>query len=364
MPIAVCDNILSYSDKRLVDKMNSASRTPSAYALNLLEDASQKGYDLLQGLNISRDELHALESMSFEDFHDIVTAYQAWTSNRNWGFHLGKKLGISAHGALGVCALSASTIGEGLQTLCQFIASRSCSISAASSWHDQSMRAEFLHTGPMRRYLRPMTENLATVISNYLVTSAGHDNLALSWTFPYTKPISIALYQELLPGRFDFNGDLLAVTLPLELANAPSLLKNRSLHLSTRRQCEQALNEVRQNPDFSYITSILTSALVDRIGEAEPETKIPTITDLAQLLNRSERTLIRQLKANNTSFRHIKDEMLREYASDLLIKGAHSIADIAVKLGYENPGNFTRACKRLLGETPLNVRKAVGLTEN
>ncbi|MDE0758107.1 MAG: hypothetical protein OSB45_08090 [Pseudomonadales bacterium] len=42
------------------------------------------------------------------------------------------------------------------------------------------MRAEFLHTGPMRRYLRPMTENLATVISNYLVTSVGYDNLALS----------------------------------------------------------------------------------------------------------------------------------------------------------------------------------------
>lgn len=100
--------------KRLSDRMNNASRIHSAYALNLVEDASQKGYDLLQGLNISRQELHAWETMSFEDFHDVVKAYQAWTTDRNWGFHLGKKLGISAHGALGVCALSASTIGEGL----------------------------------------------------------------------------------------------------------------------------------------------------------------------------------------------------------------------------------------------------------
>ncbi|MAQ11141.1 MAG: hypothetical protein CMQ11_15155 [Gammaproteobacteria bacterium] len=83
-----------------------------------------------------------------------------------------------------MCALSASTIGEGLQMLCQFIVSRSCSIRAVSSWHGQSMPAEFLHTGPMRSYLRPMTEDLATVISNYLVTSAGHDNLALRWSFP------------------------------------------------------------------------------------------------------------------------------------------------------------------------------------
>ena len=105
-----------------------------------------------------------------------------------------------------------------------------------------------------------------------------------------------------------------------------------------------------QNPDFSYITNILTSALVERIGEAEPEIKIPTIADLANLLNRSERTLIRKLKANNTTFRLIKDEMLREYASDLLIKGTHSKSDIAVKLGYEKPGNFTRACGRLLAK--------------
>lgn len=39
--------------------MNNAGRTHSAYALNLVEDASQKGYDLLQGFNISRQELHA-----------------------------------------------------------------------------------------------------------------------------------------------------------------------------------------------------------------------------------------------------------------------------------------------------------------
>ncbi len=63
--------------------MNNASRTHSAYALNLVEDASQKGYDLLQGLNISRQELHAWETMSIEDFHDVVKAYQAWTTDRN-----------------------------------------------------------------------------------------------------------------------------------------------------------------------------------------------------------------------------------------------------------------------------------------
>jgi hypothetical protein len=70
--------------------------------------------------------------------------------------------------------------------LCQFISSRSCSINAVSSWPD---------------------------------------NLALSWIFPYTKPLSIALHQELLPGRFEFDGNVLAITLPLDLANALSLLK-------------------------------------------------------------------------------------------------------------------------------------------
>ena len=64
----------------------------------------------------------------------------------NWGFHLGKKLGITAHGALGVCALSANTVGEGLEILCKYIATRSCSINAEFTY------AGFGHGGGVSSY--------------------------------------------------------------------------------------------------------------------------------------------------------------------------------------------------------------------
>jgi AraC-like DNA-binding protein len=334
------------------------NRTPTAYALNLIEDARQSGHDLLATLNISQMELVASQNMAFEDFNLVVDAYEDWTTNRDWGFHLGKKLGITAHGALGVCALSANTIGEGLDVLCRFMATRSCSINAEVIADNSHLRAEFLHTGQMRRHLKAMTENLAVVVTNFLVTVAGRDDLELRWTFPYPKPEDISLYHRELPGSFAFDGSMLSIVVPEELIKQPSLLRDKNLHQATRLQCGEELREVQQNPDFSYVTSLLSSALIKRLGEVEPMTRLPTTEDLARHLNMSPRTLIRRLKSNHTTLREIKDALVRDYMQDMLSRGIYSVTDIAIKLGYENPGNFTRACKRLLGVTPNSIRRA------
>lgn len=334
------------------------NRTPTAYALNLIEDARQSGHDLLATLNISQVELTASQNMAFEDFSRVVDAYEDWTTNRDWGFHLGNKLGITAHGALGVCALSANTIGEGLEVLCRFIATRSCSINAEVVSDNAHLRAEFLHTGEMRRHLKAMTENLAVVVTNFLVTVAGRDDLELQWTFPYPKPENTVSYHRELSGSFEFDGSVLCVALPEKIANQVSLLRDKNLHQATRLQCGEELREVQQNPDFAYITSLLSSALMKRLGEEEPMTTLPMTEDLARHLNMSPRTLIRKLKSNNTTVREIKDALLRDYMVDMLNRGVYSVTDIAIKLGYENPGNFTRACKRLLGVTPNSIRRA------
>ena len=334
------------------------NRTPTAYALNLIEDARQSGQNLLKGLNITQMELIANQDMAFDDFSQVVDAYESWTTDQNWGFHLGKKLGITAHGALGVCALSANTVGEGLEILCKYIATRSCSINAEFAYAGSGMVAEFLHTGPMRKHLKAMTENLAVVVSNFLVTAVGRSDLELRWCFPYSVPQEMALYHAELPGTFTFDGPKLSVFIPLELGKQISLLRDKHLHQTTRTQCEEALREVQQNPDFAYVTNLVSSSLTKRLAEVEPTTTIPNTADLASYLRMSPRTLIRRLRRNGTSVREIKDALVSDYMLDMLNRGVYSIKDIAEKLGYENPGNFTRACKRLLGDTPFNIRKA------
>jgi len=335
------------------------NRTPSAYALNLIEDARQSGHDLLAGLNISQMELIANQSMPFDDFNRVVDAYDEWSTNPDWGFHLGSKLGITAHGALGVCALSADTIGEGLEVFCQFIATRSCSITAEVILDDGQIRAEFLHSGPMRKHLKAMTESLAVIVINFISTASGRNNPELHWIFPYPQPENVSAYSDALSGTFEFDGSIFSVCLPAEMAGQASLLKDKNLHRTTRLQCEHELDEVRENPDFAYITSLLSSALIKRMSEPEPATVLPMTEDLARQLNMSPRTLMRRLKVNGTSMREIKDALVREYALDMLARGVLSVSDIAMKLGYDNPGNFTRACKRLLGKTPNGLRRGV-----
>ena len=107
----------------------------------------------------------------------------------------------------------------------------SCSINAEFTYAGSGMVAEFLHTGPMRKHLKAMTENLAVVVSNFLVTAAGRSDLELRWCFPYSVPQETALYHAELPGTFTFDGPKLSVFIPLELGKQISLLRDKHLHL-------------------------------------------------------------------------------------------------------------------------------------
>lgn len=74
-------------------------------------------------------------------------------------------------------------------------------------------------------------------------------------------------------------------------------------------------------------------------------------------LHMSRETLIRHLKAKNTSFQQLKDAQRSSLAVELLQQTAMSLADIADNLGFASGPAFTRACKRWLGATPSALRQ-------
>ncbi len=82
----------------------------------------------------------------------------------------------------------------------------------------------------------------------------------------------------------------------------------------------------------------------------------PSIEKVAQLSGINSRTLKRRLKEENTSYSEILDQCIMEMAKEMLIYTRHSIADIALSVGYPYTNHFCRAFKRLTGETPSHYR--------
>jgi AraC-like DNA-binding protein len=66
----------------------------------------------------------------------------------------------------------------------------------------------------------------------------------------------------------------------------------------------------------------------------------------------SDRTLQRRLQAEGTSFQQLLDDTRREMAQLYLRRPDASIKRVAEQLGFEDPSNLFRACKRWFGESP------------
>jgi AraC-like DNA-binding protein len=80
------------------------------------------------------------------------------------------------------------------------------------------------------------------------------------------------------------------------------------------------------------------------------------VTDIAQTLGMSRRTLARRLAAEGVSFTGILEEMRKDLALRYLEDAGLSISQIAWLLGFQEVSAFTNAFRRWTGTTPTQVR--------
>lgn len=109
---------------------------------------------------------------------------------------------------------------------------------------------------------------------------------------------------------------------------------------------EQSAQIKRQSEVIASVERILRRRLTEN----------PTLGEVAQTLNLSERTLRRQLANAGRAWRDIHDQLRAERALELLRAGALSIAEIGGEVGYSDAREFRRAFKRWTGATPTAMR--------
>ena len=79
---------------------------------------------------------------------------------------------------------------------------------------------------------------------------------------------------------------------------------------------------------------------------------IASKTDVARQLNLTERTLLRRLKAEGTTFADVLNGLRQELAFQYLERPGATIADVAYRLGFSDENTFSRAFKRWTGRRP------------
>ena len=83
----------------------------------------------------------------------------------------------------------------------------------------------------------------------------------------------------------------------------------------------------------------------------------PTIVNASHVLDISIRTLQRHLARTGLSYSNLLDEVRHRKAREMLRDPGLRIIDVTDRLGYADPGSFTRAFERWTGVAPSVYRR-------
>jgi len=104
--------------------------------------------------------------------------------------------------------------------------------------------------------------------------------------------------------------------------------------------------------NFDYIDT-LRAVLKSYLPEGYPSARFA-----AELMGVSERTLARRLSACGMTYGALIDEVRFTEAKKFLLEPGMRIEDVAISVGFDEQGNFTRMFRRVSGLNPREFRKA------
>lgn len=116
-------------------------------------------------------------------------------------------------------------------------------------------------------------------------------------------------------------------------------------------KCLSEMNRLRIDPKVPVLLQRVYDYLELQQG------MLPSMAQTAQVLHMPERTLRHQLQQLNSSYKHIREQIMKDKALRLIEYKEYSIEMIAELLGYSEPAAFNHAFKRWFGQSPRQYHK-------
>jgi AraC-like DNA-binding protein len=165
--------------------------------------------------------------------------------------------------------------------------------------------------------------------------------------FQYSTPVSWAHLLYFPRSVFLFNQAKSWIELPRGFLKLP--------RQSTDAAGGYAMASIRlQRPSISDAADLI-QALKRRLRERAVD-GYPDINAAAKIMGMSVRTLQRALAQAGVTYSKVIEYTRFEAAAEMLTDPTPKIIDIAFPLGYEDPSHFSRAFRRIAGQSPREFR--------
>lgn len=316
-----------------------------ARALNLKRDSM---LPLLKGTDISPDDVEfERRDLNNKEQYTIIENALKITEQSAFGLAVGEQSELSMHGLLGLATMSAASLHEALKLFVKYHHVRAPFFELKLQQVDDYLiihlkTLEVLSTAVHQFLIEAGAAMLQSMVEHLVGREVNEAHIYL--------PLSIRPeYKQYFHCPVSLSQDESAhYRIPRALANHPSQNRDDILRQRAEESCDSVLNKIHEHST--------TRGKVEELLKLDQGTSLGS-EECAQMLNMSNRTLIRRLKAEKTSFQSLLDSQRQTMASRLLANPKISIDAVSMALGYEYSANFRRAFKRWFNTTPSQFRQ-------
>lgn len=325
---------------------------PIAYPRLLLEVVVERGIPretLLDGTGILPAVFENPENRltPAQFLHLVMNAFYL-TKDPTLGYALGMRTPVTSHGFLGYGVMSCQTLREAIELAAKYVRLRTVLMTfRLYEENGQAVVEAFSNhpVGPLRQFV---FESLLLSLARAGSFISGNPLDAGEIHFDFPEPTYFAAMKDRLPPvRFGQSGNKLVF--PAAMLDMPLVMADPVAARLAVEQCEREMALMEEGAE--------NLALRLRSLFAAGSGVYPNLETAAEKLFMSSRTLKRRLQQQGTTFQTVLDEARKRDAMRLLENSALSVEQVALRLGYSDPANFTRAFRKWSGFTPRQYRE-------
>lgn len=288
--------------------------------------------------------------LTYAEYKGFVEAIFKTFDIPGLGLMMGAQFRITDFGILGYAILSSRSLRAAIPIIDRYQQLWGGSPNLFSSYklgEKVSSQKEHSNHPPGRLHQFELEEAAAQFVSIRQLLEHPEKFRLLKVTFSFPKPTYVELFEEIFQCPIEFGQPQSELFFPTEMLDYTFSAANDLAQELCQQQCEKFL---RQIEDEGGLTEQIRTAIIRSPGEA------PSLTDLADSLNMSLRTLRRRLKAEGTTYKELLTEMRMQLAKEYLLETPLSLKEIGYLLGYTEVANFQRAFKNWYEITPREMR--------
>ncbi|MFZ6862444.1 AraC family transcriptional regulator ligand-binding domain-containing protein [Undibacterium sp. Ji67W] len=268
------------------------------------------------------------------------------------GLEFGQEGDSASHGAVGHAAAACENLREALKIIAQYAHLRADAFTfryVENEMEGKLIISERIHLGDASQFF--FEAIFATLVRGFQSVIATNLNKIVV-DIPFSEKIWSAVYRQFSPCQIRFGCDDLVFHFPLEMLNQVCITSDTEIRNISLFECE------RKNQSLSGRKQSFALRVAELLKRVDLTTdRIPELSHVASHLCVSSRTLMRKLKEEGTSFKELLDANHKQLACWYLRNTDEPVEIIALRLGYQDPTNFSRTFRRWYANTPSEYRR-------